>query len=57
MIWFEFCIFISGGGAPDFSDFRDPFGGSFHFEFRSPEDVFRDFFGTDDPFAAFFGGK
>ncbi|XP_072038939.1 LOW QUALITY PROTEIN: dnaJ homolog subfamily B member 6-A-like [Amphiura filiformis] len=41
--------------TPDFSDFRDPFGGSFHFEFRSPEDVFRDFFGTDDPFAAFFG--
>lgn len=43
------------GRAPDFSNFGDPFGGSFHFEFRSPEDVFRDFFGTDDPFAAFFG--
>ncbi|XP_021367334.1 dnaJ homolog subfamily B member 6-like isoform X2 [Mizuhopecten yessoensis] len=35
-------------------------GGSFHgfhgFQFRDPEDVFREFFGGRDPFASFFGG-
>ncbi|XP_055959298.1 dnaJ homolog subfamily B member 6 isoform X4 [Patella vulgata] len=30
--------------------------GHFHFSFRSPEDVFKDFFGTDDPFGEFFLG-
>ncbi|KAK6166908.1 hypothetical protein SNE40_023510 [Patella caerulea] len=30
--------------------------GHFHFSFRSPEDVFKDFFGTDDPFGDFFLG-
>ncbi|XP_033762053.1 dnaJ homolog subfamily B member 6-like isoform X4 [Pecten maximus] len=35
-------------------------GGSFHgfhgFQFRDPEEVFREFFGGRDPFASFFGG-
>ncbi|XP_038044831.1 dnaJ homolog subfamily B member 6-like isoform X1 [Patiria miniata] len=30
------------------------YGGNFHFTFRSPDDIFREFFGTSDPFAAFF---
>nr|KAG5697332.1 hypothetical protein BaRGS_004998 [Batillaria attramentaria] len=30
--------------------------GNFHFHFRSPEEIFRDFFGTDDPFSRIFGG-
>ncbi|XP_022087694.1 dnaJ homolog subfamily B member 6-like isoform X4 [Acanthaster planci] len=36
-----------------FHDFGN-FGGNFHFTFRSPEDIFKEFFGTSDPFAAFF---
>lgn len=36
-------------------DFATP--GHFHFHFRSPEEIFRDFFGTDDPFARIFGGE
>jgi DnaJ family protein B protein 6 len=41
-------------GDEDF-DF-DPSGfDSFHFQFRTPEEIFKDFFGTDDPFASFFG--
>ncbi|KAK7108927.1 hypothetical protein V1264_013062 [Littorina saxatilis] len=28
----------------------------FHFQFRTPEEIFRDFFGTDDPFSRIFGG-
>ena len=31
--------------------------GHFHFQFRSPEEIFREFFGTDDPFSKIFGGK
>ncbi|XP_013083446.1 dnaJ homolog subfamily B member 6-A-like isoform X4 [Biomphalaria glabrata] len=42
-------------GDEDFN--FDPSGfGNFHFQFRSPEEIFREFFGTDDPFASFFGG-
>ncbi|XP_071480947.1 dnaJ homolog subfamily B member 6-B-like isoform X1 [Diadema antillarum] len=46
----------AGGGHGGFNDFGD-FGrmGGFHFEFRSPDDIFREFFGTSDPFSAFFG--
>jgi len=40
----------SGGGA-------DYGNGNFHtFHFTNPEDLFREFFGGQDPFAAFFGG-
>jgi DnaJ family protein B protein 6 len=49
---------ILGGGHKGDQDFNygpSAFGG-FHFHFRSPEEIFRDFFGTDDPFASFFGG-
>ncbi|XP_022087675.1 dnaJ homolog subfamily B member 6-like isoform X2 [Acanthaster planci] len=44
-----------GPAASDFGfhDFGN-FGGNFHFTFRSPEDIFKEFFGTSDPFAAFF---
>ncbi|XP_048247067.1 dnaJ homolog subfamily B member 6-like isoform X3 [Haliotis rufescens] len=38
-------------------DFNDFSHAGFHFTFRSPEEVFRDFFGTDDPFGNFFGGS
>lgn len=31
--------------------------GHFHFQFRSPEEIFREFFGTDDPFSRIFGGE
>ena len=44
-------------GDTGFSD--DDFatnGHNFHFQFRSPEEIFRDFFGTDDPFSRIFGG-
>lgn len=49
---------LSGGhkGDEEFSFNPSAFGG-FHFHFRTPEEIFRDFFGTDDPFANFFGGK
>jgi len=43
-------------GHHDDFNFHDPSnGGNFHFHFRSPEDIFKEFFGTDDPFANFFG--
>uniref|UniRef100_A0A0B7A4F5 J domain-containing protein n=1 Tax=Arion vulgaris TaxID=1028688 RepID=A0A0B7A4F5_9EUPU len=47
---------ISGNhrGDEDFDFDPSAFGG-FHFEFRSPEEIFKDFFGTDDPFSSFFG--
>ncbi|XP_041367531.1 dnaJ homolog subfamily B member 6-like isoform X2 [Gigantopelta aegis] len=47
---------LSGNQGFTCDDF-DSFGGvgGFHFTFRRPEDVFRDFFGTDDPFASLFG--
>ncbi|KAL8576252.1 hypothetical protein ACOMHN_006175 [Nucella lapillus] len=46
-------------GNTGFSD--DDFAGGggyghFHFQFRSPEEIFREFFGTDDPFSRIFGG-
>ncbi|XP_059171669.1 dnaJ homolog subfamily B member 6-A-like isoform X3 [Physella acuta] len=41
-------------GDEDFNFDTSGFG-NFHFHFRSPEEIFRDFFGTDDPFASFFG--
>jgi len=51
---------VMGGGSnrSHSSDFNfDSSGfGNFHFNFRSPEEIFREFFGTDDPFASFFGG-
>lgn len=31
-------------------------GAGFHFHFRSPEEIFREFFGSDDPFKNIFGG-
>lgn len=42
----------------DFSedDYAGVNPGHFHFQFRSPEEIFRDFFGTDDPFSRIFGG-
>ncbi|KAH9491463.1 hypothetical protein Btru_049931 [Bulinus truncatus] len=48
---------INGAHRGD-EDFNfEPSGlGAFHFQFRSPEEIFRDFFGTDDPFASFFVG-
>ncbi|BFZ02027.1 hypothetical protein BsWGS_05066 [Bradybaena similaris] len=48
---------LSGGhkGDEEFNFNPSAFGG-FHFHFRTPEEIFRDFFGTDDPFANFFGG-
>ncbi|XP_041479223.1 dnaJ homolog subfamily B member 6-like isoform X2 [Lytechinus variegatus] len=53
----------SGGGHNtdfDFDSFGGGFGsgfgrrGGFHFEFRNPDDIFREFFGTNNPFSAFF---
>ena len=45
-----------GGGYSD-DEFTGMGGhhGHFHFQFRSPEEIFRDFFGTDDPFSRIFG--
>ncbi len=44
-----------GGSAPTDFDFNfGDFGGNFHFTFRNPDDIFKEFFGTSDPFAAFF---
>lgn len=40
--------FFGGGGA------FNPFGGMFGFSFRDPNDVFREFFGSNDPFGDFF---
>ena len=42
------------GGSKDFQ-FRHFHGPSFHFSFRSPEEVFAEFFGGRDPFENFFG--
>lgn len=42
------------GGSKDFH-FRHFHGPSFHFSFRSPEEVFAEFFGGRDPFENFFG--
>lgn len=45
----------------DYDSFGSGFGGGFgrrggfHFEFKNPDDIFREFFGTSDPFSAFFG--
>lgn len=33
----------------------NPFGGMFGFSFRDPNEVFREFFGNNDPFSEFFG--
>lgn len=33
----------------------NPFGASFGFSFRDPNEVFREFFGGNDPFSQFFG--
>ncbi|XP_070566644.1 dnaJ homolog subfamily B member 6-like isoform X11 [Ptychodera flava] len=42
-------------GASDFgAEFHDDFGSFFHFDFKTPDEVFRDFFGGRDPFAEFF---
>ncbi|XP_070566643.1 dnaJ homolog subfamily B member 6-like isoform X10 [Ptychodera flava] len=44
-------------GASDFgAEFHDDFGSFFHFDFKTPDEVFRDFFGGRDPFAEFFEG-
>ncbi|XP_070566636.1 dnaJ homolog subfamily B member 6-like isoform X5 [Ptychodera flava] len=43
--------------ASDFgAEFHDDFGSFFHFDFKTPDEVFRDFFGGRDPFAEFFEG-
>ncbi len=47
---FDVCFIGSAG-----SSFPDDFPG-FSFTFRSPDEVFREFFGGQDPFADFFGG-
>lgn len=44
-----------GRGAD--SMFDHDFSPFFQFSFRNPDDVFREFFGTGDPFADFFGGN
>ena len=47
-----------GGSAQDDYGFNfGDFGGNLHFTFRNPDDIFKEFFGTSDPFAAFFEGK
>ncbi|XP_030612728.1 dnaJ homolog subfamily B member 6b isoform X2 [Archocentrus centrarchus] len=43
---------LSGGGGGGGGGHYDHFGGGF--TFRNPEDVFREFFGSRDPFADFF---
>nr|XP_006825171.1 PREDICTED: dnaJ homolog subfamily B member 6-B-like isoform X3 [Saccoglossus kowalevskii] len=43
-------------GADMGPDFHDDFGSFFHFDFKTPDEVFRDFFGGRDPFAEFFEG-
>ncbi|BFY97050.1 hypothetical protein BsWGS_00090 [Bradybaena similaris] len=45
----------SDGSDVDFAFDSSAFEG-FHFQFRTPEEIFKDFFGTDDPFSSFFGG-
>ncbi|XP_077979258.1 dnaJ homolog subfamily B member 6-like isoform X7 [Glandiceps talaboti] len=47
---------LNGAAGPaDFgTDFHDDFGSFFHFDFKTPDEVFRDFFGGRDPFAEFF---
>ena len=45
----------TGNGA-DFHNFGH-FGPSFHFTFRTPEEVFADFFGGRDPFEDFFSNS
>ncbi|KAL6467510.1 hypothetical protein MHYP_G00231870 [Metynnis hypsauchen] len=44
---------LTGNGGGGHYHNGDPFEG---FTFRNPEDVFREFFGGQDPFADFFGG-
>lgn len=48
---------LDNNGAADFDFGHQGFnhGGGFHFSFRDPEEVFREFFGGRDPFAEFFG--
>lgn len=45
------CLLFLGSSS---SDFSSDFPG-FTFTFRSPDEVFREFFGGQDPFASFFG--
>ncbi|XP_033127682.1 dnaJ homolog subfamily B member 6-like isoform X2 [Anneissia japonica] len=50
-------IYDRGGSDFDFANNFDDFPGhhqGFTFHFSRPEDIFRDFFGTDDPFSVFF---
>ncbi|XP_071966182.1 dnaJ homolog subfamily B member 6-like isoform X2 [Antedon mediterranea] len=51
-------IYDNGGRDFDFNEFNNfnDFGHhqGFAYQFSSPEDIFREFFGTDDPFSAFF---
>lgn len=47
---------VRGASTTD-DDFAHGSHGAFHFHFRSPEEIFREFFGTDDPFSRIFGGK
>ena len=47
-----------GGGGGGYNDFNMGGGSGFRFHpfhFRDPEEVFKEFFGGRDPFAAFFG--
>ncbi|XP_025096272.1 dnaJ homolog subfamily B member 6-like isoform X3 [Pomacea canaliculata] len=46
---------VRGASTTD-DDFAHGSHGAFHFHFRSPEEIFREFFGTDDPFSRIFGG-
>lgn len=54
VFFFSNSHFRSAGSCS--SDFSSDFPG-FTFTFRSPDEVFKDFFGGQDPFASFFGMK
>jgi len=46
---------LNGNGGSDFA--YNNFGPPFHFTFRSPMEVFAEFFGGRDPFEDFFGNS
>ncbi|XP_033639619.1 dnaJ homolog subfamily B member 6-like isoform X3 [Asterias rubens] len=45
---------VGGSAQNDYGFSFGDFGGNLHFTFRNPDDIFKEFFGTSDPFAAFF---
>lgn len=48
--FFKYLTFYKGSGGGSYPDFP-----GFTFTFRNPDEVFREFFGGQDPFADFFG--